>query len=204
MPPPKTAWRITLDLPSFSPFLKYSQRRDLREQVYRGYISRASSGEWNNFPLIERILELKKQKANILGFNSFAELSLKSKMAPNVEAVEALLEELRLVSYQATQQEFQDLKAFARSKGATEAENLQHWDIGFWSERQREEKFAFTDEELRHLFSLPQVLDGLFGLVQRIFGITIIPADGQAPIWHPEVRYFQVANSSGNQSHFSI
>jgi oligopeptidase A len=191
-------WRITLDLPSFSPFLKYSQRRDLREQVYRGYISRASSGEWNNFPLIERILELKKQKANILGFNSFAELSLKSKMAPNVEAVEALLEELRLVSYQATQQEFQDLKAFARSKGATEAENLQHWDIGFWSERQREEKFAFTDEELRPYFSLPQVLDGLFGLVQRIFGITIIPADGQAPIWHPEVRYFQVANSSGN------
>jgi oligopeptidase A len=119
-------------------------------------------------------------------------------MAPNVEAVEALLEELRLVSYQATQQEFQDLKAFARSKGATEAENLQHWDIGFWSERQREEKFAFTDEELRPYFSLPQVLDGLFGLVQRIFGITIIPADGQAPIWHPEVRYFQVANSSGN------
>lgn len=70
-------WKITLDLPSFGPFLKYSQRRDLREQVYRGYISRASSGEWNNFPLIERILELKKQKANILGFSSFAETEFK-------------------------------------------------------------------------------------------------------------------------------
>lgn len=194
----KGPWRITLDAPSFGPFLKYSQRRDLREQVYRGYISRASSGEWNNFPLIERILELKKQKANILGFNSFAELSLKSKMAPSVEAVEALLEELRIVSYEATKQEFEDLKAFARSKGAAEAEDLQHWDIGFWSERQREEKFAFTDEELRPYFALPQVLDGLFGLVQRIFGIKITPADGQAPIWHPEVRYFQVANQSGN------
>lgn len=191
-------WRITLDAPSFGPFLKYSQRRDLREKVYRGYISRASSGDLDNFPLIERILALKKQKASILGFKSYAELSLASKMAPNVAAVEALLEELRIVSYDSAQQEFEDLKAFAASKGAEEAQNLQHWDIAFWSERQREEKFAFTDEELRPYFALPQVLDGLFGLVHRIFGIVITPADGQAPIWHQDVRYFQVANESGN------
>ncbi len=196
--PENGPWRITLDFPSFSPFLKYSQRRDLREKVYRAYISRASSGDLNNFPLIERILELKKQKAEILGFKSYAELSLASKMAPNVAAVEALLEELRRVSYNAAQQEFEDLKAFAASKGGEEANNLQHWDITFWSERQREEKFAFTDEELRPYFSLPQVLEGLFGLVHRIFGITITPADGQAPIWHEDVRYFQVANETGN------
>lgn len=196
--PENGPWRITLDFPSFGPFLKYSQRRDLREKVYRAYISRASSGDLNNFPLIERILELKKQKAEILGFKSYAELSLASKMAPNVAAVEALLEELRRVSYNAAQQEFEDLKAFAASKGGEEANNLQHWDITFWSERQREEKFAFTDEELRPYFSLPQVLEGLFGLVHRIFGITITPADGQAPIWHEDVRYFQVTNESGN------
>ena len=196
--PENGPWRITLDFPSFGPFLKYSQRRDLREKVYRAYISRASNGDLNNFPLIERILELKKQKATLLGFDSYAELSLASKMAPNVAAVEALLEELRRVSYDAAQQEFEDLKAFAASKEAEEAKDLQHWDIGFWSERQREEKFAFTDEELRPYFSLPKVLEGLFGLVHRIFGITITPADGQAPIWHEDVRYFQVANESGN------
>ncbi|VXD18976.1 Oligopeptidase A [Planktothrix serta PCC 8927] len=196
--PENGPWRITLDFPSFGPFLKYSQRRDLREQVYRGYISRASSGEFDNFPLIERILELRKQKASILGFNSYAELSLASKMAPHVEAVEALLEELRIVSYDAAQQEFEDLKAFAASKGAEETENLQHWDIAFWSERQREEKFAFTDEELRPYFALPQVLEGLFGLVHRIFGIMITPADGQAPVWHPDVRYFEVTHENGN------
>jgi oligopeptidase A len=196
--PENGPWRITLDFPSFGPFLKYSQRRDLREKVYRAYISRASNGDLNNFPLIERILELKKQKAEILGFKSYAELSLASKMAPNVAAVEALLEELRRVSYDAAQQEFEDLKAFAASKEAEEAKDLQHWDIGFWSERQREEKFAFTDEELRPYFSLPKVLEGLFGLVHRIFGITITPADGQAPIWHEDVRYFQVANETGN------
>lgn len=196
--PENGPWRITLDFPSFGPFLKYSTRRDLREKVYRAYISRASSGELDNFPLIERILELRQEKAEILGFDSYAELSLASKMAPNVSAVEALLEELRIVSYNAACQEFEELKAFAASKGAEEAEELKHWDISFWSERQREEKFAFTDEELRPYFSLPQVLDGLFGLVNRIFGITITPADGQAPVWHEDVRYFQVANESGN------
>ncbi|MEA5537705.1 M3 family metallopeptidase [Limnoraphis robusta Tam1] len=191
-------WRITLDFPSFGPFLKFSKRRELREQVYKAYMSRASSGELNNFPLIEQILQLRQEKSKLLGFNSYAELSLASKMAPSVEAVEALSEELRVVSYDAAVKEFEELKAFAASKGAAEAEDLKHWDIGFWSERQREEKFAFTDEELRPYFPLTQVLEGLFGLVKRIFGITIISADGQAPVWHEDVRYFQVADEAGN------
>ncbi len=194
----KGPWRITLDFPSFGPFLKFSKRRELREQVYKAYISRASRGDLNNFPLIERILELRQEKAKLLGFNSYAELSLASKMAPSVEAVEALSEELRVVSYEAALKEFEDLKAFAASKGAPEAEDLKHWDISFWSERQREEKFAFTDEELRPYFPLPQVLEGLFGLVQRIFGIRITAADSQAPVWHEDVRYFQVADEAGN------
>lgn len=191
-------WRITLDFPSFGPFLKFSKRRELREQVYKAYMSRASQNELNNFPLIERILQLRQEKSKLLGFNSYAELSLASKMAPSVEAVEALSEELRVVSYDAALKEFEELKAFAASKGAAEAEDLKHWDIGFWSERQREEKFAFTDEELRPYFPLTQVLEGLFGLVKRIFGITIISADDQAPVWHEDVRYFQVADEAGN------
>src|SRR4028119_147976 len=190
-------WLITLDYPSYVPFMQHSTRGDLREKLYKAFISRASTGELDNTPLIERILELRKEKAMLLGFNSYAELSLAKKMAPNVEAVEALLEELRRASYDAAHQELEELKAFAASKGAQEASDLKHWDISFWSERQREEKFDFSAEELRLYFPLEQVLDSLFGLVNRLFGVTITAADNQAPKWHEDVRYFQVADETG-------
>ncbi len=191
-------WRITLDFPSYVPFMQHSTRRDLREKLYKAYISRASSGEWDNNPLIERILQLRQEKANILGFNSFAELSLAKKMAPSVAAVEGLLEELRSVSYDAAVKDLAALKAFAASKNAEEANNLQHWDLNFWSERQREEKFDFNAEELRPYFPLPQVLEGLFSLAKRLFGVTITSADGTAPVWHEDVRYFQIADETGS------
>ena len=198
-------WRITLDYPSYVPFMQHSTRRDLREKLYKAFISRASTGELDNTPLIERILELRKEKAMLLGFESYAELSLASKMAPNVEAVEELLEELRRASYDAAREELEELKAFAAAKGAEEASNLQHWDISFWAERQREEKFAFSAEELRPYFPLPQVLDGLFGLVKRLFGITVTAADGTAPVWHEDVRYFQIADETGTPiAHFYL
>lgn len=196
--PENGPWRITLDFPSFTPFMQHSTRRDLREKLYKAHITRASSGELDNNPLIARILELRQELANLLGFQNFAELSLASKMAPNVEAVEALLEELRSASYDAATQDLAALKAFASAKGAAEAEDLRHWDLSFWAERQREEKFAFTAEELRPYFPLPQVLAGLFGLVNRLFGITVTPADGQAPVWHEDVRYFQIADETGS------
>lgn len=190
-------WRITLDFPSFGPFLKYSERRDLREQVYRAYIRRATEGELDNRPLIQQILELRRQKAQLLGFDTYAELSLASKMAPSVEAVEGLLEELRVASWDAAIADLEALKAFAREQGAAEADDLKQWDISFWSERLREAKFAFNAEELRPYFPLPRVLEGLFGLCQRLFGIQIEAADGQAPIWQNDVRYFQVKNEQG-------
>jgi oligopeptidase A len=190
-------WRITLDFPSFGPFMQHSTRRDLREKLYKAFLSRASSEQLDNTPLIERILQLRKEKAQLLGFDSYVELSLASKMAPNVEAVEALLEELRRASYDAAAREFEELKAFAAAKGAAESNDLKHWDISFWSERQREEKFDFSAEELRPYFPLPQVLDGLFSLVKRLFGVTITAADGQAPVWHEDVRYFQITDETG-------
>jgi oligopeptidase A len=190
-------WLLTLDYPSYVPFMQHSSRSDLRQKLYKAFISRASSGELNNTGLIERILELRREKAQLLGFKSFAELSLASKMAPNVEAVEALLEELRGASYDAAHQELAELKAFAASKGAKEAADLKYWDITFWAERQQEEKFAFSAEELRPYFPLPQVLDGLFALVKRLFGVTVTAADGQAPVWHEDVRYFQIADETG-------
>ena len=196
--PENGPWRITLDFPSYAPFMQHSTRRDLREKLYKAFLTRASSGELDNNPLIERILELRQELAQLLGFKTYAELSLASKMAKSVEAVESLLEELRSSSYDAAVKELEELKAFAASKGSPEAKNLQHWDITFWAERQREEKFAFTAEELRPYFPLPQVLDGLFGLVQRLFGVNITPADGQAPVWHEDVRYFQIADETNN------
>jgi oligopeptidase A len=198
-------WRITLDFPSFGPFMQHNQRRDLREKLYRAFISRASSGEYDNSQIIERILTLRQEEAQLLGYKTFAEVSLASKMAPNVAAVEALLEDLRNPSYEGAQQELADLKAFAASKNVPEGNDLKHWDTSFWSERFREEKYDLNDEELRPYFPLPQVLEGLFGLVHRIFGITVTPADGTAPVWNSDVQYFQIAGENGEViAHFYL
>jgi oligopeptidase A len=191
-------WRITLDFPSYGPFLQHSQRRDLREKLYRAYMTRASAGELNNEPLIERILTLRQQQAEILGFSNYAELSLARKMAPTVAAIETLMEELRQGAYPKAQAELDMLKAFARKQGAPEAEDFKQWDIAFWSERIRETEFDLNEEALRPYFPLPQVLQGLFDLAHRIFGVSIVPADGQAPLWHEDVRYFQVNQEEGN------
>ncbi|MDB9314930.1 M3 family metallopeptidase [Spirulina sp. CS-785/01] len=184
-------WVITLDFPSYYPFMKYSTRSDLREKLYRAYVTRASEGEYDNNPIMERVLELRQQQADILGFRNYAELSLARKMAPDVQAVEKLLEELRMVSYEAAKQEIAELQEFA---GVSEFNN---WDVSFWAEKQREAKFDFKAEELRPYFPLSQVLDGLFGLAKRIFGVTIAAADGSVPVWHEDVRYFQISDEGG-------
>ena len=192
-------WIFTLDYPSYLPFLKHSTRRDLREKIYKAFITRAAGGELDNNPLVDRILELRREQAHLLGYDTYAEVSLARKMAPDVAGVEKLLEELRRVSFPAAARELEELKEFAQT------EDLKHWDISFWAERQREAKFNFTAEELRPYFPLPQVLKGLFNLVQRIFGVTISPADGEAPVWQEDVRYFQIADHTGEViAHFYL
>ncbi|MDV3350786.1 M3 family metallopeptidase [Leptothoe sp. LEGE 181152] len=190
-------WRITLDIPSYGPFMKHSQRRDLREKVYRAYISRASSGDLNNSPLIDKTLVLRKQQANLLGFDSYANLSVARKMASSVNAVEELMEELRSASYDAAVKELQDLKVFALAHNASTTNDLKQWDIPFWAERMREQEFDLNDEALRPYFPLPQVLNGLFELAHRLFGVTIQAVDGEAPVWHQDVRYFAIADGNG-------
>ena len=185
-------WRITLDYPSFGPFLEHSRRRDVREQLYRAFITRASSGAEDNTPLLGSILSLRQEQARLLGYSSFAELSLASKMAPDVATVERFLEELRQASFTAARQDLEDLRNCARAAGATEAEHLCHWDLAFWAERLREQRYDFNDEELRPYFPLPRVLDGLFALVQRLFGVQIRPAPGETAVWHEDVRFFRV------------
>ena len=186
-------WVITLDFPSYFPFMKYSDNRELREKLYKAYVSRADLGELDNNPLIDRILQLRQEQAHLLGYSTYAEVSLARKMANSVDEIEKLLDNLRQVSYEAAKQDLEALKTFAGT------DDLKHWDIAYWSEKQRQAKFNFSAEELRPYFPLPRVLEGIFSLAKRIFGVEIIAADGKAPIWHPEVRYFQINDEKGEK-----
>ena len=191
-------WIITLDIPSFMPFMQHCKRRDLREKMYRAYVTRASSGEIDNTPIINELLTLRREKARLLGFNTYAELSLSRKMAPDVESVEALLDELRQAARPAGEHDLDELRALAREAGAPEADGMRHWDIAYWAERMRETRYELRDEELRPYFPLPRVLDGLFGLSEGVFGIRVEPADGDAQVWHEDVRFFKVYDRDDN------
>ena len=173
----ETGWRMGLDMPRLVPFLKYSQRRDLREQVYRAQVGRASSGELNNLPLIEQILSLRLRQAQLLGYANWAEVSLAAKMANSVAEVEQLLEELRAAAYPVAQAELAQLRACAQRHGCPEAEDFKPWDVSYWSELLRQESFELDSEALRPYFPLDQVLQGLFQLCQRLFDIRIVDAD---------------------------
>lgn len=190
-------WVITLDAPSYIAVMQHARNRSLREEVYRAYITRASSGDLDNTLLIEQILKLRLEKAKLLNYNNYAEVSMATKMA-TVDKAEELLEKLRRASWDAAVQDMEDLKKFSKDQGALEADDLTHWDVSFWSERLRESKYDINEEELRPFFSLPNVMDGLFDLAKTLFGIEIEPADGLAPVWNKDVKFFRVKDSSGS------
>jgi oligopeptidase A len=207
----ETGWRMGLDMPRLVPFLKYSQRRDLREKVYRAQVGRASSGELNNLPLIEQILSLRLRQAQLLGYANWAEVSLAAKMANSVADVEQLLEELRAAAYPVAQAEMAQLRACAQRHGCPEAEDFKPWDVSYWSELLRQESFELDSEALRPYFPMEQVLQGLFQLCQRLFDIRIVDADqvhgnylaggninhkSLAPRWHADVRFFHVFDAA--------
>ena len=179
-------WLLGLDHPRYGPFLRFADRRDLREQAYRAFISRADEG---NKDLVAEILKRRQEKAELLGYRNWAEVSLASKMAPSVASVEQLLEDLRAPAISAAQAELKDLTTLAGS-------DLEPWDLSYWAEKRRQQRFDLDSEALRPYFPLPQVLDGLFGLCQRLFGIRISAADGEAPLWHSDVRFFRVSDAS--------
>ncbi|XP_057854237.2 probable cytosolic oligopeptidase A [Cryptomeria japonica] len=190
-------WIITLDIPSYLPVMQHVRNRGLREELYRAFITRASSGDLDNTPVIDRILKLRAEKSKLLGYKNYAEVSMAMKMA-SVEKAEELLERLRSASWDSAVQDLEDLKIFAKEQGAEEANDMCHWDVNFWSERLREAKYDINEEELRPFFSLPKVLDGLFGLAKMLFDIDIEPADGLAPVWNKDVRFYAVKDSSGS------
>lgn len=190
-------WIITLDAPSFLPVMQHAKNRALREEVYRAYITRASSGDLDNTAIIDQILGLKLEKAKLLGYKNYAEVSMEMKMA-TVERAEELLEKLRSASWNPAVKDLEELKTFARESGAEEADNFRHWDVQFWSERLRETKFDINEEELRPFFSLPRVMDGLFSLAKTLFDVNVEPASELAPVWNKDVSFYCVKDSSGS------
>eukprot|EP00752_Nemacystus_decipiens_P012062 g10693.t1 len=185
----------------YDSYAEVSLASKVREKLYRAFTTRASStsvGEegksLDNEPHIARILELKKRMAGLLGYDSYAEVSLASKMADSVKAVDDLSGMLREKSYPAAERELEELKAYAKENG--HEGDLALWDVTYWSERRKEELYAFSEEELRPYFALPEVLQGMFGLAGRLFGVTITPADGEAEVWNPDVRFFNIKDKS--------
>ncbi|MCA9065061.1 MAG: M3 family metallopeptidase [Planctomycetaceae bacterium] len=193
--PESGPWRITLEIPCFGPFMEHCRNASLREQLYRAYISRASAGDTDNCPLIAEILQLRREKAGLLGYDDYAHLSLSRKMAGDPDRVQQMFEQLRTASFEVGRKELQELTEAAVASGHTGP--LAHWDIAFWAERLREQRFAYTDEQLRPYFSLPRVLDGLFSLCHQLFGITVRPTQQTVPLWHEDVRFFDVLDETG-------
>ncbi len=191
--PENGPWRVTLEMSIFNPFMQHCRNRALREQVYKAYMTRASSGELDNTALCTKHLALRKEKANLLGYKTYAELSLAQKMAPSVRAVEEMFETLLKASLPAAQRDLDEIATLARRDN--QQEPLAHWDIPFWAERLREERYDFKEEDLRPYFSHEIVLKGLFDLLETLFGITIEEQD--VPTWHSDVRYYAVRNEAG-------
>ena len=191
----KGPWRVTIDDAVYYPFMKHAKNRPVREALLRARVVRATTGESDNTPLVSRILALRQELAELLGFGNYAELSLAEKSAPSVAAVNGMIDELAAASKPIAVAEDAALRAFARATDGTE--DIKPWDRSFWCERQREKLYSYSEEELAQYFNLPVVLQGLFGVANRLFGITVEAADGAAGVWHPDVRFFRVKNEQG-------
>lgn len=197
----KGPWRVTLDMPSYIAAMSHLPDRALREEIYRASLTRASEfsndEKKNNIPLIYEILKIKQEMSELLGFENYAEQSLAKKMAPSVESVRELSDLIADKALPAAEKEMAEILALAREIGGDEyseenLEKLAPWDLTYWSERLKESKFDLTEEELRPYFALPAVLDGMFGLVKRIFNVEVRPADGEAEVWNDDVMFFKV------------
>ena len=190
----KGPWKLSLDIPTYTAFMTYANDRNLREKLYKAFVSRASHGEKNNSHIIEEILSLRTKQAKLLGYESWAELSLSTKMAKEIKNVEKLLEELRKPAFKTAKNELDSLNKFSKDNGFPNSENLQSWDISYWSERLRKEKLNLDQESLRPWFPLNDVLKGLFKLSEKLFEIKVIEACNEAPIWNNDVLFFNILN----------
>lgn len=184
-------WRFTLQEPSVVPLLTYLDDRAIREQVYRAYNRRATEGELDNRPLISRILELRREQAQLLGYSSFADLVLEDRMAKDGAQAMTFVADLTERTEAFFERERAELQAFRRELEGASAPELAPWDLAYYAEKQRRARYDFDEEALRPYFSLPSVVRGLFETAERLYGIQIISARG-VPVWHSTVEAFEV------------
>jgi oligopeptidase A len=195
----REGWKFTLQFPSYLPVMQYANDRGLREQMYRAYSTRASAGAvapedegkrnaLDNAPVIDELLALRQEEAGLLGYRNYAEVSLVPKMADSPEQVIGFLRDLAARARPFAERDLRELREFAAAElGMSE---LQPWDLAWASERLKEARYSFSDQQVKQYFQLPRVLDGLFGLIGRMFSVSIRP--DQAEAWHPDVRFFRI------------
>lgn len=196
-----TGWLLSLEFPCYAAVITYADDRDLREQFYKAYVTRASQyaaeGErYDNTPIINQILALRHEQAQLLGFANFAELSVATKMVSSTKDVTDFLMDLSSRAYQQAKNEFLQLQDFAlHSKNHAQ---LEPWDMAYLSEKMRKQFFDLSQEELRPYFPLSKVMSGLFTIINRLYGITLEQID-YADVWHPEVTCYRLIDEEGKE-----
>ena len=192
-------WMITLQFPSYQAIMTYADDRELRREHYEAYATRASdqasdNEQWDNSLLMEQILALRHEKAQLLGFENYAELSLATKMAKKPEEVMNFLEDLADKSWRQARKDFADLQSFAKQYHGIN--NLQSWDLTYYSEKMRQHFYQLSQEEVKAYFPITRVLPGLFAVVEKLYGLQISEIS-DFDSWHPDVRFFQIHDEFG-------
>ncbi len=192
-------WLFTLDFPSYYAVMSYADDRDLRQEMHQAYVTRASdqgpnAGKWDNSEIMEEILALRYELAQLLGFHSYAERSLATKMADTPARVIGFLEDLAKRSKPVAEKELQQLQQFAHDKYGVA--HLEPWDITYYSEKLRQHTYAITQEELKPYFPETRVIPGMFEVVKRLYGVSIEEVD-EVEVWHPDVRFYEIRDEAG-------
>ena len=192
---------FTLDIPSYLPFMTYVENRELRKELYIAYVTRASdkgpnANKWDNHNNIEKIMALRDEEAHLLGYESYAHLSLATKMASNPQEVIAFLEDLAHKSKHQGQKEVQELKDFAIEQGLEG--DLEPWDVAFYSQKLCQDKYSYDPQELRPYFGVTKVVAGLFECAQRLFNVTFRPRFG-VDVWHEDVNCYDIYDRFGSK-----
>ena len=192
-------WMLTLEFPSYLPVMTYADNRELRRELYTAFSTRASDqgphpGQWDNSEIIEQILRLRHEQAQLLGFDNYADRSLAKKMAESSEQVMEFLNDLTARSHRQAETELAELRSFAAE--LYRATELEAWDIGYFSEKLRQQRYDITQEELKPYFPETRVLPGMFAVVKRLYGIEISEVKG-VDRWHPDVRFFEIRSHQG-------
>jgi len=190
-----SGWTFDLSAPSYSALLKYSPRRDLREQMWMAYNTRATQGENSNLELCRKIADTRLKIANILGYETYADYALEERMAKNPQTVNEFIQKLLVPSLPVAREEVKELLSYARSQGFEDAE-IQPWDFSYWSEKLMDEKYSISDEQLKPYFRLENCIDAIFSLAGRLYGLSFEERK-DIPVYHPDVKVYDVKDENG-------